>query len=395
MKRHLIIIAMLALLVPGLLLAQEGFPLEGSAEPLSTVAGCVDAFDEWVTALEGEPEVVYCTPSVESHHPKMLKWHDFNARHAATFLWGTAILILAVASSADVRRSICEILTILLKPAISLLIVGLLANVVVLTIIAVIVGRKIGIWETLPVVTAMVWAFTAGVSLLFHLGEFLKGENAFKSRVVALLGPSTVVAEIMGVAILSFWWELFLVPILVVLVSAVYTNRSTGLAIVPTVLLLAYAAGLISKVIIDLVVDPKTLQSLAQAILFPFVLTIGTFPYIQLLVILERIRFSRSAKCKTVRSTEYGKDWPLTVDSAKLCCRSQAVWVEVNGRKYGVNGTASGILKIYGYECFELNDIWRDHPDKKEAVKTVGDDLAWKVSTHRLFRDGLALEQRE
>ena len=31
---------------------------------------------------------------------------------------------------------------------------------------------------------------------------------------------------------------------------------------------------------------------------------------------------------KEVRSSDYGSDWPLTIDSAKLCCRFRAVWVE-------------------------------------------------------------------
>ena len=114
----------------------------------------------------------------------MLEWHDLNARHAASFLWVT-VTIIFVARSADGRRSVYELLktlqATLLKPAISLLMVGLLANVAFLTIIAVIVGRKVGMWETLPVVTTIVWAFTTGFSLLFQLGDFIKGDNTFLS----------------------------------------------------------------------------------------------------------------------------------------------------------------------------------------------------------------------
>ena len=233
----------------------------------------------------------------------MLEWHDLNARHEATFLWVATMLVIAVARSADVRRSVYDLLKMLLKPDISLLIVGLLTNVTVLTTIAVIVGREVGIWETLPIVTAIVWALTTGFSLLLHLGEFLKGDNAFRKRVVTLLGPSTVIAGIIGVSILAFWWELFLVPILFVLVFAVYANRSTGLTVVSSALLFAYTVGLISGVIIGLVGDLETWRSPTQAILLSIVLTVGTLPYIQFLVVVERFRFSRGAKCKTVRST--------------------------------------------------------------------------------------------
>ncbi len=319
----------------------------------------------------------------------MLEWHDLNARHAASFLWVTVTIIFVV-RSADGRRSVYKLLktllATLLKPAISLLMVGLLANVAFLTSIAVIVGRKAGMWETLPVVTTIVWAFTTGFSLLFQLGDFIEGDNTFLSRAVALLGPSTIVAEIMGVAILPFWWELILVPILVFLAIALNLNRSTALRNVSTVLLSAYAVGLTSKVIIDLVADLGTLQSLGQAIILPLVLTVGTLPYIQLIVVVERFRFSMTAKCKRVRSNEYGKDWPLTVASAELCYKSQAVWVEVNGRKYGVNGFAGPILKSYGYACFDLDEILRNHPDSEV--------MGQKVSIHRLNQDGLALESQ-
>ena len=321
----------------------------------------------------------------------MLEWHDLNARHAATFLWVTAMLILFAVRSEDVRKSVYKLLTTILKPAILLPLAGLIANVAFLTFIAVIVGRRMGVWETLPVVTASLWAFTTGFSLLLHLGEFLKGDNNFRDRAVAMLGPAAILAAVMGVAICSFWWELVLVPILfvagAVLVFLVNANRSSGLTIVFSVLLLVYVGGSILpifKVIIGLDADPETLRSLKQSILLLLVLTIGTLPYIQLLVIVERLRFSKGAKCKMVRSRDYGKDWPLTVDTANLCCRAQAVWVEVNGRKYGVNGTAGGILKMYGYECFDLTDIWRDHPD--------GEAMGLKVSFHRLIQDGLALE---
>ena len=190
----------------------------------------------------------------------------------------------------------------------------------------------------------------------------------------------------MGVAILTFWWELILVPILVFLAIALNSNRSTALKNVSTVLLSACALGMIYKVSIDLVADPETLQSLGQAIILPLVLTVGTLPYIQLLVVVEQFRFSMTAKCKRVRSGEYGKDWPLTVASAELCYKSQAVWVEVNGREYGVNGFAGPILKSYGYAYFDLDEIWRDQPD--------GEDMGPKVSIHRLIQDGLALESQ-
>ena len=206
------------------------------------------------------------------------------------FFWGTAVLALAVVRSADVRRSIRDLLRILQKPSISVFMVGMLANATILTSFAVIAGREVGIWETLPVVTASIWSLITGFALLLNLGRLPKGENAFRSRVVTVLGPSTVVTEVVGVAILAFWRELVLVPVLVLLTLVVYTNRSTGLTNVSRGLLLAYVIGLISSVVVDLVGDPGTWRALAQAILLPIILTVGTLPYIQLLIVVERLR---------------------------------------------------------------------------------------------------------
>lgn len=312
-----------------------------------------------------------------------IEWYDLNARHVATFFWYAVLIVPFAVKSAGFRGTVYGLLTTLLKSIIFLPIICLFAYVALLTFIAVTVGRDAGIWQKPPVVTATIWACTTGFSLLLYVGDRRKGDNAFRNHALALLGPSTILAAVMGVAILSIWWELILVPILSILVIAVYAKRSTSLTFVCSVLILAYVSGLISKVIVDWG-SQETMNSLKQSILFPIWLTIGTLPYVQLLVAVERLRFRRSAKCKPVRSSEYGNDWPLTVDSAMLCCRFQAVWVEVNGRKYGVNGTAGAILKKYGYACFELKDIWRDRPD--------GEATGLKVNIGPLIQDGLALE---
>ena len=325
----------------------------------------------------------------------MLDWYDLNARHEATILWVAAVLVVAFATSHRTRGAISSILRTLLRPSITLLIIGLLVNVATLTTAAVVVGRNVGFWETLPVVTATIWFLTTGFSLLFNLDEFVHTDRAFLRRAGAVLGPSTVVAGVVGVGVLVFWWELFLIPVLFLLTVAVFRSRSTGLIVLSTCFLLTYAAGLISLVAIELANDPGNWRSVAQVIIFPAVLTIGTLPYIRLLIEMERIIFRLGVKSKTVKSIDYGQDWPLTVDSAKLCCKFKSVWVEVNGRKYGVNRTARGLLKKYGYACLDLNDIWRDHPDREKWIERSGDESEaghWKVPIHRLIQDGFALE---
>ena len=325
----------------------------------------------------------------------MFEWHDLNARHEATILWGALLLLIAVVKSSEVRQAILRLGKILLEPPISILFIGLFISVAITSAFGVCVGRKVGLWETFPIVTATFWSLTSGVSLLSYLGEFINSRKQFRTRAFRILGPSTIVSEVVGIAVLSIWLELLIVPILLLLTLATLLNSNTRIKVVSTVALLIYLMGLILSVAISLFNDTEAWQPLAQAILFPIVLTIGTLPHIQLLVLVERRRFRTSAKRKTVRASEYGMDWPLTVNEAELCCKHGAVWVEVKRKKYGVNGFAKAILRNNGYECLDLDNILRDDPKMEDYIEALGsyaEGMRWKVSVHRLLQDGLALE---
>ena len=58
-------------------------------------------------------------------------------------------------------------------------------------------------------------------------------------------------------------------------------------------------------------------------------------------------------------------------------------------------GEPKRILRNNGHACLDLNDIWRDDPEKEKYVDALGscaEEMPWKVSIHRLLQDGLALE---
>ena len=262
---------------------------------------------------------------------------------------------------------------------------GLLIFVVVLSMLAVIAGRFVGLWETLPVITATTWFLTSGFSLLFSLGQVGDDNGLFRAKIKAVLVPSALIAVLFNFAILPFWLEFIIFPILFILVGVTIIHSSRPRAGVARFCISVYAAVLIFVAIKGLVESPETWKSLAQGILFPIWLTLGSLPYIFLLIVAERYRFDSMVKSRIVRKADYGQDWPLTVDSAKLCSRHHAVWVEVDGKRYGVNGTAKGILRHNGYERLDLGEIWRDNP------KFDGS----KVSIHRLLEDGFTLGEDE
>ena len=116
--------------------------------------------------------------------------------------------------------------------------------------------------------------------------------------------------------------------------------------------------------------------------------------YIKSIVVVERTRFNRSAKRKRINSLEYGEYWPFTVESAKLCCKFNAVWMEFGNQKYQLNGTSRALLERYGFTVRDLGSLWREDPRWLEIKDTLGgaDPVEpWKVSIHHVIQDGLAM----
>ena len=328
----------------------------------------------------------------------MIDWYDLNARHEAALLWGAAFLAFALAKSPDVRKSIGSLLKMLPDPPIIALFIGLFVIEAALATVAVVLGRFVGLWTTLPIVTVSIWSVTSGISLLMDIGKFLEEDRHFIRKARAVLTPAIVLTALINIAILSFWWEFALVPFLQAFaVLSVYGSRNHNerplqVANVP---LLLYLVVLLSLAIKGIVEDPGTWKSLVQAAILPLWLTIGTLPYIQCWILVERWQFRHRGSSKAVNSTDYGEDWPFIVDSAKLCCKHRAVWVEIDGKMYGLNGTAKGMLPRRGHTSNELEEIWRDDPKFEEWSNVLGDSAGGfvpKVSVHRLIQDGLALE---
>ena len=302
-------------------------------------------------------------------------------------LWGGVLSIYALVASSGVRQGVLRLLKTLGHRTVLMSFMGLLLMVTALATVAVCLGRIVDLWQTLPIVTVCVWTVGSGVGLLLNFSDFLEKDGEFK-RAGSALTPAAIIAALTNIAILSFWWEFALLPFLGILSGtfAYYDSKDRDHLLYSTVkaTLALYTLLVMVVAIKNLVNDPSTWKALVQAGLMPAWLTLGTLPYIRLLILVEQWRFRFRCPSKTIRSTDYGSDWPLTVDSAMLCFKHGAVWIEVNGKKYGLNGTASTLLPRWGHTCSDLNEIWKDHPSL-EGIK---------VSIHRLIQDGLALEGR-
>ena len=254
------------------------------------------------------------------------------------------------------------------------------------TVVLVYLGNKIDLWETWPVITVIIWTVTAGMAILMDLGNALKGSGSLMNRIRSLLSFPIVLSILVNFTIFSWWLEFILVPILFLLavLTAMWKTRIEWkpLERLGTSLIGVYAAAMLSLTIKDVVVDNENWKLLIQAFTLPIFLTLTTGVYLAVLVKIERVKFIKQSSSRTISQREYGKDWPLTIDSATLYERFNAVWVEVDKKKYPLNGRAHSILPHYGHSISDLNEIWKDDPNIE----------GMKISIHQLIQDGLALE---
>lgn len=67
-----------------------------------------------------------------------------------------------------------------------------------------------------------------------------------------------------------------------------------------------------------------------------------------------------------ISASQFGKDWPFSVQSGELTCKSKiAVIFTSEGKSYAVNGTA----KSMGYG--DIEPIWMPDPEMLEYAKSV------------------------
>lgn len=330
----------------------------------------------------------------------MLDWYDLNARHAASLIWASLFVGFFLVKSPDVRRAFAGVVASALNRHLFPVFAGFFVVVGISTFCAVLLGGLASYWVTLPVVTAAVWTMGSGIALLVNYDSFVRQEEIFSRVVTRTLLPPAALTALVGASTLSLTFELILIPVVFVIgLLFIISNsdekyRSVGS--VCATLLFLYVVGMIALLIKDAVANIDNLKMASHAVILPVWLTIWVVPYLKLIILLEKVKFLLSAKRKNICKREYGDSWPLTVEKARLCCKFSAVWIEVQGRRYSLNGSAKTILPRYGLRVYELEEIWREDPAWEGIREALGggDDLTpMRVNIGGLIAEGLALEE--
>ncbi len=329
----------------------------------------------------------------------MLDWHDLNARHTASFIWLSLALTLLFWRSANARgafRNLVE--SVRSKPLLPVL-AGFLAVAGVGTFSGFVLGNWVSYWVALPVATAAVWTLGSGLGLLLNYGAFIRKEATFSRTIARTLLPPAVITALVGSSTFSLPLELILVPVVIGLglvhIVASSDAKHQRATYVTTTLLLLYALVLLALLIRDSISDLENLILASHAVILPVWLTVWAVAYLRLLMSIEKTGFVLSTRCKSIRASEYGDAWPLTVEKAWLCCKSSAVWVEVGKNRYPLNGTSKTVLPGYGLEFVELEEIWREDPAWESIREQLGESnqTPLRVNVGGLIREGLALER--
>ena len=321
----------------------------------------------------------------------MIDFLDFNDRHLAALIW-TCVLGSLLAFWAPFRTAARGIVTVLATGgSVTAVSAGLFIYVSVCTAFIWFVVRLIGFWESPPVIAALIWYASAGLPLLGSIGEFLKESGTYYKRIKGLFAPAAFISAIFSTAILPFAWELFLFPIVNLLSAALQFSRAKGQGLGGSSFvggsIAIYAVVLFLASFFRFINDLTFAWEFLQAWILPVALTAGTFPFMRTLVQFERWRFVHSCRNVGISATEFGFDWPLSVESAKLCCKNSAVWVRVGRDFYGLNGFASPYLSKFGIKCRDIQEIWKHEPH--------GRRLYLRKNLGPLIQAGLALEKSE
>ncbi len=313
-------------------------------------------------------------------------------------LWALSVATLTIGFSASFRTSLWGIARTLLHWGLLLPLLGLFLTVVLATIMAVLLGRIAGFWEILPVVGALSWFLFSGIGFLMNYDKYLEGESALKFPTKGVLLAAFATA-VLSASTLPLLLELLIFPVLSFLslvFASLQSNRSDGFGYTTIATLLAsYVLLSLALATLRVIEDSSIAISILQSLLLPVCLAIPSLLYVRCLVTWERTWFLWSAAKRRINASDYGDKWPLTLGSALLCAKDNAVWIEANGKRYRLNGTAEGVFGRLGVELAEIREIQRvdDKLRKRfEALLDLEGLDPQMMSVQPLIRDGLALD---
>lgn len=315
-----------------------------------------------------------------------VEWFDLNNRHFAVALW-LVVFVIGLSLKVEVRRAILSMVRASLERTILSVLIGAIVWSALMLSVTVVVGRVLGLWSTIPVVSGLYWFCISGIPLL--LTSFTDDPSAYRKRLREAFGIWAIFAAFIGVSTFSLPAEVLIVffaNLLGILYVGSLLNEDAGKSmgrLFPMVPIVFYLAIILGSVIGGKV----DLFNALQSFILPVVLTATFQPYIKYVKFMERYECSGGPITRRwISSQDYGESWPFTVERVRLCHQARSVWVEKrrllpvpSTKKYPVNGLAKPWLTRLWYQCENLDDISKTSPD------------GLTIGVEPIIRDGLRM----
>lgn len=93
--------------------------------------------------------------------------------------------------------------------------------------------------------------------------------------------------------------------------------------------------------------------------------------------IMALVIFATACGGQAIDRSDYGADWPFTVESARIFCDNGAAWISIDGAHYGLTGYAQTLRGLPPLD----RSLWRNNPSIPGT----------KVSLSPVIADALAL----
>ena len=216
-----------------------------------------------------------------------LERFDLNYRHVAAVLW-LVVLVCGLSLKIEMRRAIINMVRAMLERTLLSVLIGAIVWSVLMLSAAVVVGRLLGLWSTIPLVTGLYWFLISGIPLL--MTSFTEDPVAYGKRLGEACGISAVFVAFISVSTFSLPEEVFIVlfaELLGILYAASLMSEDTGKRmrrLFPTVPILFYLVIVLGSMLAGKV----SVVNVFQAFLLPVILTGTLQPYIKYVRFMER-----------------------------------------------------------------------------------------------------------
>jgi len=210
-------------------------------------------------------------------------------RELASLVWLTALATFALLKR-DVRQSLLGVAKLVLS---SWKILVPLLSIVVWTILLVMLGRRIGVWNPDLMKYTVIWFVGTALEIFVKLGESSTNPRFLREAALHAATFGVVLAFFVGLFVLPLWIEIPLQLLLALLVLCALVTRTDenlkGCATAANILLLVVVAGLLTYNAVRLLSEWDTLDLAAKAREFalPLWLTLGVLPLIYLVALIS------------------------------------------------------------------------------------------------------------